>query len=224
MAEKIQLKLHLMFQKLAGKKGISFKYFSDNWESEVKGKIFFLNEEAVDNISPASYCLEDLKIVSKLSSSAKHCGVLTAKVLMQDKNRTLPHLKIRSVSWMGLAPLCMSVSTQAYTSWQFSGFPYMDVWPTYSDQIHTQAQIQMRTQERNCPFKLRSYVNSHILYVSVRLHAGFSWVYGAFNTFFSACFNIPSVNMWWKPFRCKWCLINSYWQNRDFWTSPRAGP
>lgn len=84
-----------MFQKLAGKKGISFKYFSDNRESEVKGKIlFFLNEEAVDNINPASYCLEDLKIVSKLSSSAKHCGVLTAKVLMQDKNRTLPHLKI----------------------------------------------------------------------------------------------------------------------------------
>ncbi len=66
MVEKIQLKLHLMFQKLAGKKGVSFKYFSDNWEREVFF-FLFLNEEAVDNISPASYCLEDLKIVSKLS-------------------------------------------------------------------------------------------------------------------------------------------------------------
>ncbi len=160
MAEKIQLKLHLMFQKLAGKKGISFKYFSDNWEREVF--FSFFKWRSSWQHQPCFLLSWRFKDCFKAFFKCKTLWSLTAKVLIQDKNRTLPHLKIRSVSWMGLAPLCMSVSTQAYTSWQFSGFPYMVVWPTYSDQTHTQAQIQMRTQERNCPFKLRSYVNSHI--------------------------------------------------------------
>lgn len=117
---------------------------------------------------------------------------------------------------MGLALLCMSVSTQAYASWQFSGFPYMVVWPTYSDQIHTHRHRHTCTHRRETVLSNYVHMLAH-MYASVCSRAGFSWVYGTFNALFSACFNIPSINIWWKPFRCKWwCLINSYWQNRDF--------
>lgn len=143
---KIQLKLHLMFQKLAGKKGIAFKYFSDNWERGVF--FYFFKWRSSWQHQPCFLLSWRFKDCFKAFFKCKTLWSLTAKVLMQDKNRTLPHLKIRSVSWMGLAPLCMSVSTQAYTSWQFSGFPYMVVWPTYSDQTHTGTDTNVHTGEK----------------------------------------------------------------------------
>lgn len=44
-------------------------------EREIRGKIFLKWSSSWQHQPCASYCLEDLKIVSKLSSSAKHCGV-----------------------------------------------------------------------------------------------------------------------------------------------------
>lgn len=85
--------------------------------------------------------------------------------------------------------------------------------------------IQIRYTHRHrhtCTRRRETVLSNYVLmlahmYVSVCSHTGFSWINGTFNTLFSVCFNIPSINIWWKPFRCKWwCLINSYWQNRDF--------
>lgn len=130
------------------------------------------------------------------------------EVLMRVKNDLL-HIQICSLCHLASASLCVSLSTRADTSWQIVGFPYMVVWPIFRSDTYT----CIDTQERKCPFKLYSHVNS-------RTHASTFYSCATFNTFFSACFNIPSINIWWKLLRSKWCLMNSYWQNWDFWISP----